>query len=143
MIEVPHNDLTQKEYNLKCLVLVKHMSAQQGLTPGAAEFNAVILVPEINDEAIRFLNAWCPEVENEHFEFAAFLKAPINLPTRLSIHLPDRLYSKSPYLFVMSKGIEEILVNLNGRIINIQTLKASADSEADETAEPGSEIQMA
>jgi hypothetical protein len=74
-----------------------------------------------------------PEVSYEHYELAAELAAPVFAPCRLSIHSGNDNRCDRPYLMVMSKGAEDILVKFQEGIpVKVTTFPAKDDAEADD-----------
>lgn len=92
----------------------------------------VLLIPQESDATTYFLNAWVPEVITEYHELAAELAAPVFAPSRLSIHLGHDEKCDRPYLTVLSKGIEDILVKYpEGTLLKVTALPANEEGEAD------------
>lgn len=90
----------------------------------------LILIPEMNDQAARFFDAWLPEDSDKHYELAAYIQAPIASSARLSIHRRNDRCEKH-HLTVMSKGVaEEIEKFAMERIINVEILPASQELES-------------
>jgi len=124
----PHIDPTQREYNLTCRVKVIRSYGQQGIKSGNTEYKAVVLIPEDNDQTTRFYMAWLPEDNDHKVECLAEFFRPIYGAGRLSVHRANWNYAEGPHLFVMSKGIEDILMLKDGERIMIKTLAGNEDA---------------
>lgn len=125
-------ELTDKKYHL--LVKTKFISKTviEEELGTRYERKMVILVPEFNDECIRFFGAWLPETTEDHYELVIEMGAPIHSPCRVSIHRAPHAYSEKHFLFVMSKGVEDdCLRYAEGRQIAVTALPQDADSTAD------------
>jgi len=128
-------DPTFKSYVMACKTkfVTKHINDE--IKPGV--FNQytrkmVLLVPEISDQRIRFLNAWMPDTIEEHHELAAEIGAPIHGPVRLAVHRGFDKWCEKPYLLVMSKGTEDILLKFSeGTTVIVKTLSADEEEAAD------------
>lgn len=129
------NDPTYKKYNLTCTTKFFSKEIKEDIGKGVIQSyrrKLVLLVPETNDEFYRFASAWLPSDSKSHFELAAQLAAPAHSPVRLSVHLGHDEKLDKPYLFVMSKGVEDILVKYKeGLRLQVTTLPANEDDEAD------------
>ncbi len=122
------NDPTYKKYVLTCTTRFYEKVVE------GKERKMVLLVPEENDEMHRFLNAWCPTTQGEKHELAAYIGAPAHTPARCAVFMGHDEKCERPYLFVMSKGVEDILVKYKeGLRLIVTTLPANEDSEADNT----------
>jgi len=130
------NDPTFKKYHLKCMVKFFKKTVRDDLgTRGVIAYDRtmVLLVPQESDEMVRFLNAWCPTTIGEHFELAGHIGGPVHSTCRFSIFMGHDEKCDRPYLFCMSKGVEDIIVKFGKEGMNVQvtTLPANQDSEAD------------
>lgn len=129
------NDPTYKKYHLSCKTKFHFKTVTEDIGRGVISSYArklVLLVPQESDQRSRFLSAWCPDTKEEFYEVAAEVGAPVHGPVRLSVHrgYDDKL--DRPYLFVMSKGVEEILLDFpEGRTLEVTILPANMDGEAD------------
>lgn len=127
------DDLTERTYHLRCKTKFFKKSVHENIRgiDKHYERTMVLLVPQESDERTKFLTAWLPETEGEYYEVSAFISMPVDSPARLSVHRRDQKCT-THYLFVMSKGVEDILLKFKeGTTINVQINPASQDAEAD------------
>lgn len=135
-------EATERTYYLKCRVLVK--------TKNVKDFerqytkSMVYLIPEKNDQAGMFFRAWLPEVREEYHEVIAEIPNPVDSPCRLSVHRGPDGVNETHYLFVMSKGVEEIILErkLDGKMINIIVLPESSDEAHDQVRDSGGDFDL-
>lgn len=143
--DIQSEDLTERSYNLTCKLKFFLKTVQDPHTNDGKPYERklCLLVPQEADERTRFLMAWLPEVQSEYYELGAFISYPVDSPCRLSIHrAPDEKHDRH-YLFVMTKGVEDVLVRLKeDTIIRIKTLPASADSEIDHARDTDLDIEV-
>lgn len=142
-MDTEKTDGTFKKYHLKCKIKFFLKDVKEDIGKGITQSykrKLVLLVPDFNDEFSRFASAWLPDNPKTHFELAAQIGAPAHLPARCSVHFGHDEKFDKPYLFMMSKGVEDILVKYaEGTTIQVTTLPADQDSEADNTeADQGS-----
>lgn len=150
---------TEREYNLKCRVQVIRQSyVDSEVTDQLQETRSVVLVPEIEStESMMFLSAWLPEVSkicldcgNEDLrmsndecnkckstkihlgwsEVPAFITSPVNSPSRLAV-LRKNNYCDQHHLFVMSSGVEDELLNMDGKTVYVKTFEGTKDEICD------------
>lgn len=149
---------TEREYNLKCTVKVIHQSYVEEADGKQHETRSVVLVPEIEaTEAMMFLSAWLPDVSkicvkcshdvirmNENIcpkcgsdqihlgwsEIPAFVTAPVNSPARLAL-LRKNNYCEDHHLFVMSTGVEDELIHMEGKTVYVKTFEGTKDEICD------------
>lgn len=121
------NDPTFRKYYLNCKVVFFRKTVENVARTMA------LLVPQEGDETNRFYAAWVPTSQGEHYELAATIGTPVNSPVRLSIHLGHDEKCDRPYLFVMSKGVEDIIVGHipEGRVLRVTVLPANEEDQAD------------
>jgi hypothetical protein len=128
-------DPTCQEYYLKCRTRFITKNVSDEIKKGVVnqyQRHMVILVPEHNDQFVRFARAWVPETIEEYYELAADLGPPIHGPSRLSVHMGHDQWCDRPYLLVMSKGVEEIIQKFpEGCVMQVTTLSANEESQAD------------
>lgn len=126
-------ELTDNNYTLTVRTKFVTKTVQEKELNFKYERKMVILIPEINDECIRFFNAWLPETTNDYYEIVSTIGAPIHSPCRLSVHRAPHAYSQEKhFLFVMSKGCEDDLLRFpEGRMMTLSVLPQSEDQEAD------------
>lgn len=126
-------DLTEREYHLRCKTKFFRKTVKETLRgiEKSYERTMVLLIPQESDERTKFLMAWLPEAEGQYYEITAFVSRPVDSPARLSVHRRDEK-AEQHYLFVMSKGVEDILLKFKeGSIVELTVNPASMDSEAD------------
>jgi hypothetical protein len=134
---------TKRKYVLKCWIRKYRGQAQQGLQGGLSEYDAVLLIPEINDQSGKFFDAWLPDpLESNTVEIVASMPHPVNSGCRLSVHRMDERCPARHYLFVMSKGVEDILKHLDGQKIMITVRPETEDEVADSAIEPDSSFDV-
>lgn len=134
------NDPTMREYVIRAKVKVVKQSWFQGLLGGKTEFKAALLIPEEGDSTTMFYSAWLPDAANEHFEIVMEFGHPVYGTCRAAVLRQGKFYQK-PHIFIMSKGVEEILVKKDGmRIENIKILPAAFDDRADSAIDTNVEI---
>lgn len=128
-------DLTQKRYRLRVAVKFfrKTVNEEIGGKKISRDRKMVLLIPQDSDQRTYFLNAWLPETQTEYFELAGFLSAPVDSPCRFAIFRGPDEKSEKHYLFVMTKGVEDVIVKYvkEGTILNLETFKAAEDGETD------------
>lgn len=134
-VSLTNQDLTEKEYNLICHIKPIKEAIKQGELGGQSEYTAIILIPLESTQRERFLNAWLPEPEEKNtVEIPCFIQHPIDSSCRVAIFRRDHRSPDKPYLFVMSKGVEDELlkmIKLGKNKVGVKTFPASLDSEAD------------
>lgn len=123
---------TNRKYHLICQVR-KIRRSWRHVRGNLVESDMVLLVPVYNDECGLFLNAWLPDMADEHFELAAVIGSPIFSPARLSIHRKGNHYTEFHYLFVMSEGVAKDLLKLpQGTRIEVTVMSELDDTICDE-----------
>jgi hypothetical protein len=96
------------------------------------ERTMALLVPQESDQRQMFLTAWLPDLDTEHHEVVGFLKSPVDSPLRLSVHRRDKRYFETHYCFVMTKGVEDVLVeHCEGKILDLDVYPETYDEVAD------------
>ncbi len=130
------SDPTYKKFNLKCKVKFIKKSISEDIGKGRrANYDRVmaILIPQESDECYRFYAAWVPDTVEQHFELTGVIGHPVHSPCRFSVHRGHDGRSDRPYLFVMTKGVEDLIVRYKkeGDEMNVVTMPANEDSEAD------------
>lgn len=127
-------ELQDLEYNLIVETKFVFKTVVEEKLKTRYERKLVILVPEQNTECMRFFRAWLPETSdlNDYYEIAAELGGPINSPCRLSVHRGPHPYSDKHFLFVMTKGVEELLLKLpESRRFHLKVLPQGEDVATD------------
>lgn len=126
-------DPNQQQYVLSCVVqFVKGSTTVRGLKMDRV---MAILVPKDNDQREMFLRAWLPDVKEQSYEVVGYVPGVVDSPCRFSVHRGPDAYSERHYLFVMSKGVEETLVERVKEGSTITGVKIyPADHDLDEEA---------
>ena len=98
------------------------------------ERTLVLLVPEANAHYGAFLAEWMPDTWGEYFELATIIPSPIDSPCRMSIHRGTDEKSAQPYLTVMSKGVEDVIIRCKkeGDVLEVQVLGEDQDEVMDQ-----------
>lgn len=134
---------TEQQYNLLCRVRCFTKNIKEDIGTKILSYQSLIccLVPEQNDECMKFFQAWLPEVPEERYEVAAFVKVPTNGKTRLVVKYGDDDHNAlgafdGPYLQVMSLGLSKWLNGKkDGQRVEVVILPESADEIADDGIE--------
>jgi hypothetical protein len=110
MIELGPKSLTQNRYELKCKVLIRERSYQDEQSQGVTQVTEKMayLIPCESSERDRFLSAWLPDTDEEHFEVGLLIGHPVHGPARATVHRKSREVPEH-HLFIMSRGVEEEL----------------------------------
>src|SRR5690606_11750800 len=82
-----------------------------------------------SDQKVLFLNAWLPEDHDHVVECLASIGHPVYGNLRLAVRRQDDNYPHSPYLFVMTKAVEDILIHKNLEIVEIHTEPGTNDAK--------------
>lgn len=117
----------ERTYHLTTRVKVVKMTGKQGVKDTGGSFTVVVLVPEQNDETTRFFRAWLADTEGDNFECLGTMGHPIYGSLRLSVSRGNKTHHEA-HLFVMSKGVEDILINKDGEKIQIDIERGTADA---------------
>lgn len=123
----PRINPLERTYNLTAKVKVIRKTGKQGVKDTGSEFKIVVLVLEQNDETTRFYSAWLADTENENFECLATMGHPIYGSMRLAVCRGNANYPE-PHLFVMSKGIEDVLVHKEGERVSFEVERGTNDA---------------
>lgn len=149
---------TEREYNLKCRVKIINQSYTEEADGKQHETRSVVLVPDVETtESMMFLSAWlpevskicldcgnedirmsytkCPKCESEKIhlgwsEVPSFITSPVNSPCRLAV-LRKNQYCTDHHLFVMSSGVEDELLNMDGKTVLVRTFEGTKDEICD------------
>lgn len=128
-------ELEDLEYNLIVETKFIHKTIHEEKLKTSYERSMVILVPDITTECMKFFRAWLPETASptDYYEVAAEIGSPVFSPCRLSVHRAPHPYSQEKhFLFVMTKGVEELLLRLpESRRFTIKILPQNEESAAD------------
>jgi hypothetical protein len=135
-------ELTEKNYFLKCKIKIIKKSVQDH--DRQYERTLVILVPEDTDQRTSFLRAWLPEDQGQHYELVGMIAPPIDSPCRLSIHRGPDEKSERHYLFVMSKGVEDIILKYakEGDTLKVQILPESEEEIVDQARDTDGDYDL-
>lgn len=137
-------DLTHRDYKLTCKLrffetTVKGDASNKGQ---AYERKLALLIPQESDARTQFLTAWLPEVEGEYYELSGYIGHPVDSPCRFSIHRRDQKSPEQHYLFVMSKGVEDVLCKCKpGQLLNVTAFSATKEDEADYAVDSNLDIE--
>lgn len=139
------DDPTEKPYHLVCVLRFIQKSVNevvgQSLRSQSYERKMCILIPDESDQRTDFMSAWLPDTSKEYYEIGAYIAYPVDSPCRMSIHRADEK-SDRHYLFVMTKGVEDILVKLKeGSRISLKVMPASHDEEIDRAIDTQLDIE--
>lgn len=126
-------ELTDKKYHLLARTKFVEKTVIEEELKTQYVRRMVILIPDLNDEAMRFFRAWLPETTEDYYEVVAELGAPVHSPCRLSVHRKPHPYSNDyHFLFVMTKGVEDDLLQFpQGTRIQLTVLSQDSDEAAD------------
>jgi len=104
----------------------------------------VILIPDEGDERTRFLNRWLPETLEEHFELGVTIAPPIDSPCRVSVHRGPSEKSLYHHLFVMSKGVEDIILQYvkEGSYLNVTVLSEDNEEILDQAKDANGDYDL-
>lgn len=143
------------EYNLKCKIKVIRKSYKEEADHGQLhEANMVLLIPDFEtSEASRCLYAYLPDIgtlcmscgyeritpfsdkcpkcaskaiKTEHTEVPAWIAYPVDSPSRLALLRKNSICTQHHFM-VMSTGVEDELLNLDGRQIHVRVLSLDQD----------------
>lgn len=145
-------------YQIKCKVKIITQSYMEIADGRMHEATSVLLLPDLestevsrflatylpdiscvcldcNNDNIRIYNTECPKCESEnlkreHTEVPAWIAGPVHEVCRLAV-LRKNNYCEQHHMFVMSTGVEEILKNMDGRIVNVKILDILQDNACD------------
>jgi len=131
---------TELTYYLKCKILVKEIWVEDVSRSGMINIKRTMcyLLPELNTQGVRFLKAWLPDTEEDangnlaYFELVSFLGGVVVGPCRLAIGRKNKNCPEGHHLYVMTKGVEEEIVeyNLNGKNIEVEIQPESGEQTA-------------
>jgi len=129
MIEFPKPP-THNRFELSCKVLVQDVTYDDFQSKGTSLVTEkmVFLVPRESSQRDLFLTAWLPDTVEEHFEIGLLLGHPVSGPARASIHRKNKDCDEH-HIFIMSKGAEEDLKNMNGKVIPVTVLGEIEEQE--------------
>lgn len=148
----------RREYNLRCKVKKIHQSYKEITDGRRHETDSVILLPILeSSETSRFLITYLPDVstvclscgnENlriyaekcnkcgsdkivtDHTEVPSWIGHPVHSPCRLAV-LRKNNYCSQHHLFVMNTGVEQDLLNMDGKYVNLTVLSTAEDEICD------------
>lgn len=126
-------ELQDFEYNLIVTTKFVRKTVIEEKLKTKYERKMVILIPDVTTECMKFFRAWLPDSTEEYHEIAAEIHSPVASPCRLSIHRAPHPYSEDKhFLFVMSKGVEELFLRLpEGRRFQLTVLPQGEESATD------------
>jgi hypothetical protein len=133
----------KREYNLKCLVVVKDTTyddLQSQGSLGLVTEKMVYLKPEPGSETDRFFDAWLPcgkikkqdgtEIGRNSFELAVRCGHPINGHFRVAVKRRDQDFPDH-HLFVMTVSAENDLKEMDNKHVFITVLSEDDENMAD------------
>lgn len=122
----PKQKSCQTRYHLLCKVVVKDCTYEDQQSTGNSIISEklVFLIPEYNDQATRFFNAWMPETLEGYQEIGCEMGHPLYSAFRAALYRVSTFNSslRENHIFVMSKGAEEILKRLDNQMVNVEIL---------------------
>lgn len=123
---------TEKEYHLKCKVLVKDVSYLDEQSKGSElkTEQMIFLIPQESTQRTMFLNAWLPDTVEEHHEVVFEGGYPVEGIFKGAVQRRNERCSEH-HIFVMSRGAEEDLKAMNGKFIQVKSLPASNEHLGD------------
>jgi hypothetical protein len=85
-----------------------------------------------------------PEDQGQHYELVGMIAPPIDSPCRLSIHRGPDEKSERHYLFVMSKGVEDIILKYakEGETLKVQILPESQEEIVDQARDTDGDYDL-
>lgn len=118
----PIQKAQQSRYILSCKVLVKECSYEDEQSKGIATVSEklVFLLPQDSDQRTRFYNTWLPDYET-YQEIGIEMGHPLFSSFRAALYRQGK-FMDGIHIFVMSKGAEETLKTLDGKIVNVEIL---------------------
>lgn len=148
----------KREYRLKCKIQVINQNYKEISDGKQHETKAVLLLPDLEaSETSRMLMTYLPEVsticidcgnddlriyhtecskckstkvKTEFSEVPSWIGSPVDGPCRLAV-LRKNNYCVQHHFFVMSTGVEEELINMDGRTVQLTVLPIKEDYVAD------------
>jgi len=129
-----HLNPNEKEYHLKCLVQVKEISYMDEQSKGSFinTEEMVFLIPQESDERTKFLMAWLPDTNEEHIEVGFEIGNPVYSVFRGAVQrYHKKAQIKVPFIFVMTRAVEEQLKNMNRQFVLIKSLGESDELRLD------------
>lgn len=134
---------TEKQYHLRCKVLVQSKTVDQERVGGKItriETKMVYLLPLESTQRDLFYAAWMPEVDEDDaanfggtssYEIGLLLGSPVSGPARATFHRANREVPAQPHIFIMSLGASKDLEPLDGRTIEVTVLSEKDDEVLD------------
>lgn len=99
---------TRETFNLRCDVKIYEKSYIEEVDKQQHTARFVALVPrKDNTETWKFITAWVPDTDKEHFEAPLYIGHPIEYPCRGAI-MRSSANIDQPHIFVMNEGVLEI-----------------------------------
>ena len=95
---LPEIDPTQREYGLRCRVVIIEKWVKQGLKDAGSLAKAALLVPLDDDSTFEFFAAWLPDDKDHTIECLAKMGRPVYGSARLAVRRQDEHYKQGPYL---------------------------------------------
>jgi len=132
---------TERVYQLLCYVKKIKLTFKDTLAYGKMkdvqqEEECIVLIPENNDEGIKFWMAWLPQDYESQgkYEVPSWIDGPIHSPARLAVMLPNKQCDKN-HLFLMTPALEDKLKKFvkdgSDRRLAVKIFPASEDNICD------------
>ncbi|MEO5348863.1 MAG: hypothetical protein H7836_04380 [Magnetococcus sp. YQC-3] len=128
----PHLKPEEMRYHLKAKVIAKDVTYQDEQSTGTTNVTEklVFLLIEPGTQRDLFYACWLPDTNDTPSEIVCMSGHPLNTSFRAALWRRSQFVGDT-HLFVMSKGAEEVLKEMNGRSISFDVLGQQEDSVAD------------
>jgi len=124
--------LRKQSYYLKCKIIVKRPYLLT-FWQNQRETVQVLLVPQEGDQKTFWQSAWVPPTELDTYEGLITVGSPFNVErARVAIHAADSKYKNEPYMMVMDKDLEDLLIARKNQSVMVQMLSEDQDSPFEE-----------
>lgn len=122
----------EQRYNIKCKVIAKEVTYADEQSTGTVNVTEklVFLVPQASTQRDLFFSTWLMDTIEQPSEVVCVCGHPVYSTFRAALWRRTQFVGEI-HLFVMSKGTEEILKELDGQFITIEVLGQQEDTLAD------------
>jgi hypothetical protein len=122
----------ERRYIVTCRVLVKEVSYEDEQSTGTTTVteSLVFLLPEQSTQRDLFYNAWLPDTADTPVEIVCEAGHPVYGMFRAALWRRSQ-FTGDIHLFVMSKGAEEELKQINGKRIELTVYGEQEDQAID------------
>lgn len=122
----------QHEYTFKCRVVAKEVTYEDEQSTGVTQVTEklVFLIPDQSTERDKFYFAWLPDTDLEPAEIVCEIGHPVFSIFRAALWRRTQ-HVNDFHIFVMTKGVEEILKALHDKSIVLKVLSSADDHKAD------------